>query len=138
MKDMPSTQPEEIDATLRRDRGWVERFSVAWRGVKITVHGETSFRIHLLVTVLLLLASVILQMSRLEWCLVGLCITMVLGAELFNTSLERIARAITREEDSNIRDALDIASGAVLVVVFGVVLVGAMLLGVHAVDRLVG
>jgi len=133
---MQSKQPEEKDAPLQRNQGWVNRFSVAFRGVKIAVLGEPSFYVHLLVTAIVLSAGAGLGLSRWEWCLVVLCIATVLCAELFNTSLERISLAITREEDANIRDALDIASGAVLVSACGAAVVGMLVFGARVVEML--
>ena len=55
-----------------------------------------------------------------------MCIAMVIGAELFNSALERLARAVTRSEDEDVAVALDIASGAVLVVSLGAAAVGGL------------
>lgn len=43
-----------------------------------------------------------------------LCVGSVLAAELFNSALERLAKAITVEDNEHLRIALNIASGAVL------------------------
>jgi hypothetical protein len=46
--------------------------------------------------------------------------------------LESLARAVTQQTDPNIRDALDIASGAVLAAGFGSAGVGLVLFGHRA------
>jgi len=133
---MPSTPPEEVDVPFQPNRGWVKRFAVACRGIKIAVRGEASFFVHLFVTAMAVLAGVIFGISRREWCLIILCISIVLCAELLNTSLERLARAISREENPDIRDALDIASGAVLVVSIAAAIVGLLVFGIRAAHML--
>ncbi len=64
-----------------------------------------------------------------EWCLLLLCITGVLTAETFNTALERMAKAVTSDHDSNIGDALDISSAAVLLAALGSSAVGLAIFG---------
>jgi diacylglycerol kinase len=53
----------------------------------------------------------------------------VIAAELFNTAFEQIARAITVRHNRRIRDALDMASGAVLVWALGASSVGLLIFG---------
>jgi diacylglycerol kinase len=51
-----------------------------------------------------------------EACVLGLCGGLVLAAETFNTSIEFLSREITRDARPGIAAALDMASGAVLIV----------------------
>ena len=53
-------------------------------------------------------------------------------AELFNSALEQLAKAITKEEDPHVRNGLDIASGAVLVAAIGAAVIGLLVLGSQA------
>lgn len=138
---MPSNTPEHLERNgefERRSQGWIEKFTVAGRGVKIAVRTETSFFVHLFITVAVVLIGALLGISRVEWCLIVLSIAVVLSAELFNTSIERIAKAITRAENDELRDALDIASGAVLVVALGAVALGLLTLGAQALELVAG
>lgn len=64
--------------------------------------------------------------SLTEWCLLLLCITLVLSAEMFNTVLEHFGKMITDKFDPRMRDALDIGSAAVLVASIGAAIVGAI------------
>jgi len=50
--------------------------------------------------------------------------TVVLAAEMFNSALEAMARAIDSGWNANLRDALDIGSAAVLVCAGGAATVG--------------
>lgn len=131
---MPSNSPtpsERNDDFDRPQQNWIKKFAVACRGVKIAVPGEASFSVHLIVTVVVLFAAAVLGVSRWEWCLIVLCIAAVLSAELFNTSVERVAKTVTQAEDQYLRDALDIASGAVLVIALGAAVLGVLVLGPH-------
>jgi diacylglycerol kinase len=108
-----------------RDRSWREKFTAAFAGVKVEMRTQSSFRVHLAMTVAVVVCGVVFRVSLVEWCVLGLCITMVLTAEAFNSALERLAQAITTEHDPHIAVALDIASGAVLLVSVGAAIVGA-------------
>ncbi len=70
------------------------------------------------------IAAVLLRVSLLEACVLGLCIGLVLAAEMFNTAIEFLSREITRDQRPGIAAALDIASGAVLTVAIAAAIVG--------------
>jgi diacylglycerol kinase len=105
-------------------RPWREKFRDAFLGIWFAVRSERSFVVHLPMAAVVLVAGIALQVSLVEGCLLGLCVTMVLAAEAFNTALERLARAIDREENADLAVALDIASGAVLIASIGAALIG--------------
>ena len=58
---------------------------------------------------------------------VAVVICAVIGAELFNTSAERLADAVTEEYNEHIRAAKDVASAAVFVTAAGAVISGIVL-----------
>ncbi len=58
-----------------------------------------------------------------------LCIAGVLTAEMFNSALESMAKAITGESDPHLGNSLDIGSAAVLVASIGAAVVGAIIFG---------
>lgn len=51
-----------------------------------------------------------------------------MSAELMNSSIEFLAQAITPEQNEDIRDALDVASGAVLIASIFAAVIGATIL----------
>lgn len=108
---------------------WTDKFLCAFRGLRVGSQGQSSFFVHLPVACFVLAAAAQLRVTTVEWCLLVLCITVVLSAELLNAALETLACAITRQYDPQIRDALDIAAAAVLVAAIGSVVVGVLILG---------
>jgi diacylglycerol kinase len=98
----------------------------ALRGVVWAVRSQTNFAIHLAAAGAVVIAAAVLRASLVEWCVLALSIVAVLAAEMFNTALERMARAVTREHNDDIRDALDTSAGAVLVAATGAAIVGAI------------
>ena len=112
-----------------RRRGWGRKFSDAFRGVARAVRGESSFLVHGVAATAAVLLAAALRVEAVEWGLLGLAIAAVLAAEVFNTALESLARAFGTSHHPRIRDALDMASGAVLVVAGGAVVVGLAVFG---------
>lgn len=125
------TPPAEFDDDERipQVRSWWKMFSDAVRGVKVAFRSEINFFVHLFIAVIAGVAGGIVRMTDERWCIYILCVAVVLSAELFNTAIERLARAVTREEHPEVRDALDIASGAVLMAALGAAVVGALMIG---------
>jgi diacylglycerol kinase (ATP) len=105
-------------------RSWLRKFGDAFRGLFHAVSSEWSFAAHLPVALAAVALAAWLGIDRVEWCLVTLAIGAVLAAEVFNTSIESLARALDSGPDPRIRDALDTASAAVLVTVGTAIIVG--------------
>ena len=115
------------DTPISPERYWTRKFCDAFRGVKEGVYGQSSFTIHFFMTALVIVAGVVLGVSRMEWCLLALCIVGVLTAEMFNSALESMAKAITGESDPHLGNSLDIGSAAVLLASIGASIVGAII-----------
>ena len=109
-------------------RSWLQKFRDAFRGIAIGVRGQASFGVHLACAVGVIAAAALLRASLSEWCLLLLCITIVLTAEMFNSALEYLAKAIDRRENQTLAAALDIASAAVLLAALGSAVVGVIVL----------
>ncbi len=108
---------------------WRDKFLCAFRGLRVGSQGQTSFLVHLPMSCFVLAAAAQLRVTTIEWCLLVLCITIVLTAELLNAAIETLARVLTSEYHPEIRDALDIAAAAVLVAATGSGVVGTLILG---------
>ena len=126
-----------VEQGPRRRRSWAKKFRDAFRGVGVGVRGQSSFRVHFFFAAAVIVCAVVMRMPRVEWCVLLVCIALVLAAELFNSALELLAKAITEEHDRRLADALDIGSAAVLVASLGAALVGSILF-LHRLGVLVG
>jgi diacylglycerol kinase len=110
------------------DRTWTQKFRDAFRGLLLGVRDQSSFRFHFLAAVLVAMAAAVLRLERAEWALLVLCISSVLTAEMFNTALEHLAKAVDRSHNPHIANALDIGSAAVLIASCGAAAVGGIVL----------
>lgn len=87
--------------------------------------------IHLLVTAVVVVAGFFSQLSRLEWCWVVLAIAIVWTAEALNTAFEFLADAASSSFHPVVRDAKDVAAGAVLIAAVAAVIIGAIIFWPH-------
>jgi diacylglycerol kinase len=94
-------------------RTWRDKFADAFAGVALGIVGQSSFYIHGLCFALVLLVGWILRIDGWQWTAVLLASSLVVCLEMVNSALESMARAVTDTYDSNIDQALKIASGAV-------------------------
>ena len=108
-------------------RGWLPKFGDALGGIVAGMHGQGSFLVHIPAAGAVAALAIILRVSWTEACLLVFCIAAVIGAELMNTALEHLAKAITTEYHEGVRVGLNIASGAVLFMALGAAVVGAMI-----------
>jgi diacylglycerol kinase len=99
---------------------------------------EQNMRVHLILAALVLALGAFLQISTTEWGLLLLCIGMVLAAECFNSSIERLADRISQEEHYLIRVAKDAAAGGVLMVSLSAAAVGALVFLPKLWDKIMG
>ncbi len=90
--------------------------------------GQSSFAVHVAMAAAVLVCGLLWRVNQTEWCLLIICITIVLAAETFNSSLELLAKAVDQSENDHLRIALDMASGGVLWTAIGASAVGLIVL----------
>ena len=90
---MPGTSAKE--PFQHRPRSWWKKFADAARGLGQGTQGQSSFLVHIPAGIAVLGLAAYLALPLAQWCLLLLCVGMVLAAELFNSSLEQLARSIT-------------------------------------------
>lgn len=101
------------------------------------IQTEHNAWIHALATVLVLGLSLWLGIGRIEFALVVVSILLVWTAETFNTVLEIIADLVIGDRYSRIvKRAKDVAAAAVLITVFGAIVIGLVILGPPLYSRL--
>lgn len=108
-------------------RTWYEKFRDAFRGVRSGTHGQSSFQVHIAVTVAVIVAAACMRVEFWEWCVLLLCIGGVLTAEMFNSAMEHMAKVIDQNQNPELGEALDTASAAVLFASLGAAVVGAII-----------
>ncbi len=99
-------------------------FRYAWQGIRTCVGKEQNLSFHLIVAVMVGCAGGVFGITRNEWLAVIICMGMVIGAEMFNTAIERLVDLVSPQKNPLAGQAKDIAAGAVLVCAVAAILVG--------------
>ncbi len=90
-------------------------FKPAIDGIIFLFKSERNAVIHLLITFLVIVAGIFLGITKIEWIVILLCIALVLVTEGINTAIEQLGDTITKHNNQFIKDAKDVAAGAVLI-----------------------
>src|SRR4051812_50166059 len=95
--------------------GRIRSFRHAIAGMARMIRCQHNAWIHAAATVMVLVAAFAFRVSAADWCWIVLAISVVWTAEALNTAFEFLADAASPEFHPMVRDAKDIAAGAVLV-----------------------
>lgn len=93
----------------------LKSFSYAFNGLKTLFTKEHNSWIHLVATVVVIIASISLSLNIYEWTVIIFCIGLVFTAELFNTAVENISDFLTTEKNDKIKTIKDLSAAAVLI-----------------------
>ena len=91
-------------------RTWPRKFRDAFRGMVLGVRGQRSFGVHFAFAVAVIGCGWGFRLGLLEWLVLLLCITVVLTAEMFNSAMVSMAKAVSLERQPYLGDALDIGT----------------------------
>lgn len=104
-------------------------FQNAWAGIWWALTTQPNFRVHLVLSFLVLLLAWAFSLSALECTILVFTIILGLTAEMINTALEAMTDLITKEWRKEAKIAKDVAAGMMLTVAFGAVGVALLLFG---------
>ena len=83
--------------------------------------------IHAAATLIVLAAAFLFHVSAADWCWIILAVSIVWTAEALNTAFEFLADAASPEFHPLVRDAKDVAAGAVLITAIAAAIIGAII-----------
>jgi diacylglycerol kinase len=115
---IPKKQGDKISRDGIKKRGllrFVRSFTFSIAGLKYAYKYEQSMLIHVIATILVITANILLKVQALEWLVTIIAIGMVLSAELINTAIEAIVDMVTLEFHPLAKIAKDCGSAATFV-----------------------
>ncbi len=121
--------------STRRAPTILDSFNYAFEGIIHVLRTQRNLRIHFVVAVAVLVAALIVNVSKIELIALLLSITFVLIAEMLNSAIEGAIDATTTSFDPNAKLAKDVAAGAVLIASVNAVAVGYLVFAGKAADR---
>lgn len=102
----------------------LKSFLYAMSGVAVLVRTQTNARIHLVATVLVVIAGFALHVSQHDWALLVIAMVSVWVAEGINTAVEALVDLVSPEIHPLAGKVKDLAAGAVLIAAIGAVVIG--------------
>ena len=111
--------------------GRVRSFRHAIAGIARMMRCQHNAWIHAGATLLVLIAGFFFGVTAADWCWIVLAISIVWTAEALNTAFEFLADAASPEFHPLVRDAKDVAAGAVLITAIAAAVIGGVIFWPH-------
>ena len=109
-------------------------FRFALAGIWTVLRSQPNAWVHAAATVVVVAAGLLLGLSASEWAVLVLAMMAVWTAEALNTALEFLADVTSPQFHPLVKQAKDVAAGAVLIAAIGAVVIGLLVLGPHLLD----
>ena len=95
--------------------GFISSFNYAVQGIISAIKTERNMKFHYLAAVLVLIFSLFMDFSRLEFMILFFTICFVVASEMFNTAIERTIDLVVQEYNPIAKYVKDVSAGAVLI-----------------------
>jgi diacylglycerol kinase len=116
--------------------GRLRSVNCAINGIAIMLRTQQNAWLHAMASAGVLAFGLLVGLSAAEWCWIVLAIVSVWTAEALNTAFEFLTDVASPAFHPIAGKAKDVAAGAVLLAACGAVVIGVLILGPHALDRL--
>jgi diacylglycerol kinase len=103
---------------------FLQSFVYAVNGIWSGVTDQLNLKVQMGVAALVIGAGFYYRIAPLEWCVILLCIGLVLGLEMLNSAIENLVDLVTLERKPLAGRIKDIAAGSVLLVSIISVVIG--------------
>ncbi len=117
-------QPNSCRVKMLNPKKLKFSLSNAWNGIRFLYISQDNFRIHLFISLVVLILSIFLKISRFEWVIVLFVIGSVWILEAINTVFEKIFDLIERSYSQIVKIGKDVSAAAVLLSAIFSVLIG--------------
>lgn len=111
--------------------GRINSLKHATRGIILMFKSQHNAWLHAVATLLVIITCILFELSRQEWCWIVIAITSVWTAEAMNTSFEFLCDLVSPEFQPLVKNAKDVAAGAVLLTAIGACVVGILIFIPH-------
>lgn len=119
---------------MRKRYSLIQTFNFAINGIWQVIKEERNIKIHLLFAIIAIFLGFVLEISKSEWLALILIIFLVLAAEIFNSTIEKICNLLKEklklgfQETTAIRN---VSAGAVFLLAIGSIILGLVIFLPH-------
>ncbi len=108
---------------------FVKSFVYAMRGIRFGIADQRNLKVQIMIALLVVAAGYYFSITPVEWCVILLCIGLVIGLEMINSAIEGLVDLVTMEQKKLAGKIKDMAAGAVLFASVIAVIIGLILFG---------
>lgn len=85
----------------------IHSFKYAFEGIITGLKKEQNMKIHFIIMILVIIAGIILKISKIEWIICIILFGIVISAEMFNTAIEQTVDIAMPEKNEKAKIAKD-------------------------------
>lgn len=101
----------------------IKSFGYAIRGIKVLITTQHNSWIHLLATIVVIIAGIVLKISKGDWFMLTIAISLVWITEALNTAIEFIIDMVQPNHHPLAEKAKDVAAAAVLIAAIAAIVI---------------
>lgn len=105
----------------------IQSFKYALNGLKTVFLEEHNARIHLIVSLIVIICGLIFQISSVEWMIICFTIGLVISMEIINSAIENLSDFVSPEYHKLIKKTKDLSAAAVLVCTLSSIAIGILI-----------
>ena len=102
----------------------LKSFIYAFDGIKTAMYSQVNMVMHVVAATIALLMAWFYHISKIEFCIIIVCIALVISMELLNTAIEIICDFIHPNKHEKIKQIKDISAAAVLITAVAALVIG--------------
>lgn len=102
-------------------------FKYAINGLKILFKKEHNARIHLVISLLVIISGFVLNINNIEWLAILMLIGLVISLEAINSAIETLSDFVSPHKSEMIKAVKDLSAGAVLIASIIAVICGSII-----------
>ena len=107
----------------------ISSFKYAFQGMFSALKTERNLKIHVTIMMLVIIAGIVLKISKIEWIICIILFGLVIGGEMLNSAIETVVDIAMPDINPKAKFAKDAAAGAVLVFAIASAIIGFMIFG---------
>lgn len=112
---------------MMKNKNLINSFKYAFTGIGSAFKTERNMKIHFSVMLLVIISGILFKINITEWIACISCFVLVIGAEMFNTSIEKVVDLASPEKNEIAKIAKDTSAGAVLIFAIGSAIIGLLI-----------
>lgn len=102
----------------------LKAFGYAFTGIFQAFRQETHLKLHAIIALLVIGSGLFFNVSRTDWVILLLSVTLVIVLEMINSAIEKLCDLVMPEQHPKIKYIKDVSAGAVLIVCIFAVIAG--------------